>query len=65
MLKYHVTASNYSKEFKKPDLANNGYVKVEVVNGEPLIGGAKILTNYKARSGIAHLIDKVLLPLTG
>ncbi|MCL4115449.1 UNVERIFIED_CONTAM: hypothetical protein GTU68_006685 [Idotea baltica] len=68
ILKYHVTPGNYSKEFlkkfKKLGQANNGYVKVEVVDGEPMIGGAKILGSVKAGNGIVHVIDKVLLPPT-
>jgi uncharacterized surface protein with fasciclin (FAS1) repeats len=68
ILKYHVTPGNYSKEFlkkfKKLGQANNGYVKVEVVDGESRIGGAKILGSVKAGNGIVHIIDKVLLPPT-
>jgi len=68
ILKYHVTPGNYSKDFltkfKKLGQANNGYVKVEVINGEPIIGGAKILGSVKAGNGIVHVIDKVLLPPT-
>jgi len=66
ILKYHVTPGNYSKDFlkkfKKLGQANNGYVPVTVVDGEPLIGGAKILVSIKAGNGIVHVIDKVLLP---
>ncbi|MFD2823989.1 fasciclin domain-containing protein [Lacinutrix iliipiscaria] len=66
ILKYHVTPGNYSKDFlkkfKKLGQANNGYVKVEVVDNEPLIGGAKILASINAGNGIVHVIDKVLLP---
>ncbi|WP_323788019.1 fasciclin domain-containing protein [Psychroserpens sp.] len=68
ILKYHVTPGNYSKDFlkkfKKLGQANNQYVKVEVVDGEPRIGGAKILGSVKAGNGIVHVIDKVLLPPT-
>ncbi|QRM89854.1 fasciclin domain-containing protein [Lacinutrix sp. WUR7] len=68
ILKYHVTPGNYSKDFlkkfKKLGQANNDYVKVEVVDGEPMIGGAKILGSVKAGNGIVHIIDKVLLPPT-
>ena len=66
ILKYHVTPGNYSKDFlkkfKKLGQANNGYVQVEVVDGEPMIGGAKILASVPAGNGIVHVIDKVLLP---
>nr|WP_321233289.1 fasciclin domain-containing protein [uncultured Psychroserpens sp.] len=68
ILKYHVTPGNYSKDFlkkfKKLGQANNQYVKVEVIDGEPMIGGAKILGSVKAGNGIVHVIDKVLLPPT-
>ncbi|TXE17055.1 fasciclin domain-containing protein [Psychroserpens burtonensis] len=68
LLKYHVTPGNYSKDFlkkfKKLGQANNQYVKVEIVDGEPMIGGAKILASIKAGNGIVHVIDKVLLPPT-
>ncbi|MDO6597086.1 fasciclin domain-containing protein [Oceanihabitans sp. 2_MG-2023] len=68
ILKYHVTPGNYSKDFlkkfKKLGQANNGYVKVEVVDGEPMIGGAKILASMPAGNGIVHIIDKVLMPPT-
>jgi uncharacterized surface protein with fasciclin (FAS1) repeats len=68
ILKYHVTPGNYSKDFlkkfKKLGQANNDYVKVEIVDGEPMIGGAKILASVKAGNGIVHVIDKVLLPPT-
>lgn len=68
ILKYHVTPGNYSKDFlkkfKRLGQANNGYVKIEVVDGEPIIGGAKILASVKAGNGIVHVIDKVLLPPT-
>ena len=68
ILKYHVTPGNYSKEFlkkfKKLGQANNQYVQIEVVDGEPMIGGAKILASVKAGNGIVHVIDKVLLPPT-
>ncbi len=68
ILKYHVTPGNYSKDFlkkfKKLGQANNQYVKIEVVDGEPMIGGAKILASIPAGNGIVHVIDKVLLPPT-
>ncbi|SFN75130.1 Uncaracterized surface protein containing fasciclin (FAS1) repeats [Bizionia echini] len=68
ILKYHVTPGNYSKDFltkfKKLGQANNQYVAVEVVDGEPMIGGAKIIASISAGNGIVHVIDKVLLPPT-
>ncbi|RSK39276.1 fasciclin domain-containing protein [Mangrovimonas spongiae] len=66
ILKYHVTPGNYSKDFltkfKKLGQANNGYVPVTVENGEPIIGGAKIIASVPAGNGVVHVIDKVLLP---
>ncbi|MFD1616033.1 fasciclin domain-containing protein [Gelatiniphilus marinus] len=68
ILKYHVTPGNYSKDFlkkfKKLGQANNTDVKIEVIDGEPIIGGAKILASVKAGNGIVHVINKVLLPPT-
>lgn len=68
ILKYHVTPGNYSKDFlkkfKKLGQANNAYVTVEVTDGEPLIGGAKIIASIPAGNGIVHVVDKVLLPPT-
>lgn len=66
ILKYHVTPGNYSKDFlkkfKKLGQANNQDVKIEVIDGEPMVGGAKILASISASNGIVHVIDKVLLP---
>lgn len=68
ILKYHVTPGNYSKDFlkkfKKLGQANNQYVQIEVIDGEPMIGGAKIIASIPAGNGIVHVIDKVLLPPT-
>jgi len=66
ILKYHVTPGNLSANIltKLPKLgqANNQYVKIEVVDGKPVIGGANIIASVKAGNGIVHVIDKVLLP---
>src|SRR5690606_24029334 len=68
ILKYHVTAGNYSKEFlmkfKKLGQANDQNVAVEVVGGDVLVGGAKILASVPAGNGIVHVVDKVILPPT-
>ncbi len=68
ILKHHVTPGNYSKEFlkkfKKLGQANNQDVQIEVIDGEPIIGGAKIIASIPAGNGIVHVIDKVLLPPT-
>ena len=66
ILKYHVTPGNlkkdFLKKFKKLGQANNQNVPVETKDGEPLIGGAKIIASVPAGNGIVHVIDKVLLP---
>ncbi len=66
ILKYHVTPGNLSTKIltKLPKLgqANNQYVKIEVIDGKPVIGGANIIASVKAGNGIVHVIDKVLLP---
>lgn len=66
ILKYHVTPGNLNEniltKLKKLGQANNQYVKVEVVDGKPVIGGANIIASVKAGNGIVHVIDKVLLP---
>ncbi len=66
ILKYHVTPGNLSTKIltKLPKLgqANNQYVKIEIVDGKPVIGGANIIASVKAGNGIVHVIDKVLLP---
>ncbi|SHF69857.1 Uncaracterized surface protein containing fasciclin (FAS1) repeats [Arenibacter palladensis] len=68
ILKYHVTAGNYSKEFlmkfKKLGQANDQNVAVEVVGEDVLVGGAKILASVPAGNGIVHVVDKVMLPPT-
>ncbi|MEG3657940.1 fasciclin domain-containing protein [Arenibacter palladensis] len=68
ILKYHVTAGNYSKEFlmkfKKLGQANDQNVSVEVVGEDVLVGGAKILASVPAGNGIVHVVDKVMLPPT-
>jgi len=68
ILKYHVTPGNLSTTIltKLPKLgqANNQYVKVEVIDGKPVIGGANIIASVPAGNGIVHVIDKVLLPPT-
>lgn len=68
ILKFHVTPGNYSKDFlkrfKKLGQANNAYVQVEVIDDEPIIGGAKIIASIPAGNGVVHVIDKVLLPPT-
>jgi uncharacterized surface protein with fasciclin (FAS1) repeats len=68
ILTYHVTPGNLNadilKKLPKIGQANNQYIQIEVVDGQPVIGGANILVSIKAGNGIVHVIDKVLLPPT-
>ncbi len=68
ILKYHVTAGNYSKDFlkkfKKLGQANDQNVMVEVKGDDVYVGGAKIIGSVKAGNGIVHVVDKVILPPT-
>jgi uncharacterized surface protein with fasciclin (FAS1) repeats len=66
ILKYHVTAGNYSKDFlmkfKKLGQANDQNVMIEVKGEDVYVGGAKIIGSVKAGNGIVHVVDKVMLP---
>lgn len=66
ILKHHVTAGNYDKEFlkkfKKLGQANDQNTTVEVKGDDVYVGGAKILGSVKAGNGIVHVVDKVILP---
>ncbi|MGB5497649.1 MAG: fasciclin domain-containing protein [Maribacter sp.] len=68
ILKYHVTAGNYSKDFlkkfKKLGQANDQNVMVEVKGDDVYVGGAKIIGSVKGGNGIVHVVDKVMLPPT-
>ena len=66
ILKHHVTAGNYEKEFlkkfKKLGQANDQNTTVEVKGDDVYVGGAKIIGSVKAGNGIVHVVDKVILP---
>jgi len=66
ILKHHVTAGNYDKEFlkkfKKIGQADDTNAIVEVQGDDVFVGGAKILGSVKAGNGIVHVVDKVILP---
>ena len=66
ILKHHVTAGNYDKNFlknfKKLGQADDTNTTVEVKGDDVYIGGAKILGSVKAGNGIVHVVDKVILP---
>jgi uncharacterized surface protein with fasciclin (FAS1) repeats len=66
ILKHHVTAGNYDKEFlknfKKLGQADDTNTDVEVKGDDVYIGGAKILASVKGGNGIVHVVDKVILP---
>jgi uncharacterized surface protein with fasciclin (FAS1) repeats len=68
ILKHHVTAGNYTKEFlknfKKIGQADDTNAKVEVIGDDVFVGGAKILASIKAGNGIVHVVDKVILPVS-
>ncbi|TXN36030.1 fasciclin domain-containing protein [Flagellimonas hymeniacidonis] len=66
ILKHHVTAGNYSKDFlkrfKKLGQANDQNTTVEVKGEDVYVGGAKIIASVPAGNGIVHVVDKVILP---
>lgn len=66
ILKHHVTAGNYDKEFikkfKKLGQADDTNAAVEVKGDDVFVGGAKIVASIKAGNGIVHVVDKVILP---
>ncbi len=66
ILKHHVTAGNYSKDFlkkfKKLGQANDQSTTVEVKGDDVYVGGAKIIASIEAGNGIVHVVDKVILP---
>lgn len=66
ILKHHVTAGNYDKEFlkkfKKLGQANDQDTTVEVKGDDVYVGGAKIIGSVKAGNGVVHVVDKVILP---
>ncbi len=66
ILKHHVTAGNYSKEFlkkfEKIGQANDQNAMIEVKGDDVYVGGAKIVASIKAGNGIVHVVDKVILP---
>ncbi|APQ16067.1 fasciclin domain-containing protein [Maribacter hydrothermalis] len=66
ILKHHVTAGNYDKEFlkkfKKLGQANDQNAIVEVKGDDVYVGGAKIIASVPAGNGIVHVVDKVILP---
>ena len=68
ILKHHVTAGNYTKDFlknfKKLGQANDQNTTVEVKGDDVYIGGAKIIASIPAGNGIVHVVDKVILPPT-
>lgn len=68
ILKHHVTAGNYDKDFlkkfKKLGQADDTSTTVEVKGEDVYVGGAKILASVKAGNGIVHVVDKVILPST-
>lgn len=68
ILKHHVTAGNYSKDFlkkfKKLWQANDQNAFVEVIGDDVYVNGAKIIASIPAGNGIVHVVDKVILPVS-
>ena len=69
ILLYHVAKGNLSAkdvtnlDGKDLTLANGKTAKVTVKNGEVFINDAKvIITDIKAKNGVIHVIDTVLIP---
>jgi uncharacterized surface protein with fasciclin (FAS1) repeats len=66
ILKQHVTAGNYDKnflkKFKQLGQADDTNATVEVRGDDVYVGGAKIIASVKAGNGIVHVVDKVILP---
>ncbi|KAA3625714.1 MAG: fasciclin domain-containing protein [Flavobacterium sp.] len=66
ILKHHVTAGNYSKDFlkkfKKLGQANDQNATVEIKGEDVYVGGAKIVASIPAGNGIVHVVDAVILP---
>ncbi|GHC47542.1 fasciclin domain-containing protein [Ulvibacter litoralis] len=66
ILKHHVTAGNYTKDFlknfKKIGQADDTNASVVVKGEDVYVGGAKIVASIKAGNGIVHVVDKVILP---
>lgn len=66
ILKHHVTAGNYNKDFlknfKKLGQADDTNATVEVKEDDVYVGGAKIIASIDAGNGIVHVVDKVILP---
>ena len=66
ILKHHVTAGNYDKEFlkkfKKLGQADDTNAIVEIKGDDVYVGGAKIIASIPAGNGIVHVVDKVILP---
>ena len=57
ILKHHVTAGNYDKDFLK------NFKKLgQADDTNATVGGAKIIASVKAGNGIVHVVDKVILP---
>lgn len=66
ILKHHVTAGNYDKDFlknfKKIGQADDTNASIVVKGEDVYVGGAKIMGSVKAGNGIVHVVDKVILP---
>lgn len=66
ILEGHVSPGNYKLEWMKDGMemymANGVYYKVEIIDGEYFVGGAKIIGSVPVSNGIVHVVDAVILP---
>ena len=66
IITFHAAPGSYTGDNIKGVMgigqATGDKVKVETINGETFVNGAKILGTVKASNGYVHVIDTVLLP---
>ncbi len=66
IITFHAAPGSYTGDNIKGVMgigqATGDKVKVEVINGETFVNGAKVIGTVKASNGYVHVIDKVLLP---
>ncbi len=66
IITYHAAPGKYTGNMIKGVMgigqATGDKVNVEIVDGETLVNGAKILGTVEASNGVVHVIDSVLLP---
>lgn len=69
IITFHAAPGSYTGDNIKGVMgigqATGDKVKVETINGETFVNGAKVLGTVKASNGYVHVIDQVLLPPEG